>query len=351
MLILHLLLADSQITIHNELHISATRWLIINPLSGFDSQVLILFFGVTWLKIYIPRSTIFFQVRFRRPYFSSFSAWTVIIYLLIFRMSVANVVSLKAEVIPPTKQGLSLAGLITTVDNFNYAGRPVQLDGPPKIFTIQFTDRRGGFCWFDPVTLNVWHRVQNSVGSLRYACSFYSICKRAGHCSGTPDGAIPHNHSSNDILLYHLRQIRLEFSIRNYFALSREAPSLDQFCIVYHFYHNRFHGTHLPAIKWRRVPRWIIHSARSGFPYSCEANRVGSSLSGIMLNPIRHVVALVEANAVFEYERFRLLDSYLKYALPPDYGSPEMMKSLVPSWTYVRRWDIPGNCLLLISSS
>jgi len=221
----------------------------------------------------------------------------------------------------------------------------VRLVGPPNIFTIQFNDHRGGFCWFDPLTNNIWQRAQNSAGSLRYVCSYHSICKHLGSCPGTPDGVVLHNHNSDDVLLYHLRQIRLEFAVRNYFALSREVPFLDQLSIVYKFYHDRFHGSAVTSVKFRKVPTWIISSARLGFPYSCEAKRVGSALSGILLNPIRHVVALVEANAVFEEERFGLLDPYLKYDLPMDYDKPEIMTPLVPSLPYIRRWAIPGKLI------
>lgn len=232
--------------------------------------------------------------------------------------------------------------VITTVDPFTYAGRPVQLSGPMGIFTIQFTDYRGGFSWFDPETHHVWHREEGAENSLQYACSFYRICKREGSCSGSPDGVAPHNHGEYGVPLYFLKQIRLEFVVRNYYALSRETPPLEQFRLVYGFYHDRIHGSSAKVTQFTKVPKWVLSSAQLGFPYTCEARRASGRLCGIMQCPIRHLIAIIEANAVFEEERFGMMDPYLECALPMDYKGPEMLKPLVPSILYVRRWRIPS---------
>ena len=231
--------------------------------------------------------------------------------------------------------------VITSADSFNYAGRPIQLLGPEDLFTIQFTDRHGGFCWFDPETHNVWHRERSASNSLYYACSFYKICKLPGRCEATPDCQKPHNHDYGGVPLYHLRQIRLEFLVRNYYALSREVPLLDQFTLVYQFFHERVHNSSAPIARFNKVPNWIISSAKLGYPYSCESRRAGGEFRGVMEHPIRHVITILEVNAVFEAERFCALEQYVPCVLPPDYGEPKMLRPLVPTISYVRRWPIP----------
>ena len=250
----------------------------------------------------------------------------------------------------PSTRRVTSSCIVTSTDYFNYAGRPIHLAGPSCLTTIQFTDHRGNFCWLDPQTHNVWRREVGVNGSLLYVCAFHRICRQSGTCPGTPDGVTPHIHGADGVPLHHLRQIRLEFSVRNYYALSREVPPLSQFLLVHAFYHNRIHGPSVATASFVSVPNWVVSSAKLGFPYTCEARRAGGDLSGIMQSPIRHPVALVEANSIFEAERFGSLDPLLKCNLPLDYASSHMLQPLVPTQPYVRRWGIPRKLKFLIIS-
>ena len=242
---------------------------------------------------------------------------------------------------PRSEKEIPSDSVVTSADSFNYAGRPVGLVGP-SVFMVPFTDRRGKFAWFDPETHNVWHRGPSVGGIPKFLCSYPRLCKERAFCEATPDGAAPHNHGCAGVPLYYLRRIRIEFAVRNYYALSREVPSLAQFNLVYAFYHERIEGPRVATPDFMRLPKWVTSCAKLGFPYTCEARRTGGDLDGIMHAPIRHAITIVEANAVFESERFGLLDPYLDCALPMDYREPEMLGPLVPSWPYVRRWSIPG---------
>lgn len=244
--------------------------------------------------------------------------------------------------LPQKTRAAATFGMTLSGDRFNYAGRPMELSGPADRLTYFFVDSRGDFRWFDRDTYDVWHREAGPDGAVRYACSYYRICKRKEICRATTDGAVSHNHGKAGVPLHFLRQIRVEFAVRNYYALSREIPNLEPFLMVYRFYHDRIHGSQVPCPAFELVPKWAVCCAKQGFPYMCESRRVGRGLSGIMEYPVRHILALLEVNAVFEEERYGLLDPYLKCALPMDYQGENLLDPVLPMRPYLRRWGIPG---------